>query len=167
MLYSRSLLVIHFKYSSLYMSIPNSLTVLQFPLEGGLPIHPPASCFWVPGFSYLYRSSPPLCTCCFQTGTSKQWEEEKLRGTGKFLLDWCHPILAPKSQSFGVFFVFCFNWSIVNLQCCVNFCCTAKWFSYTYIYTFLFIFFSIMVYHRILNILCCTVGPCGLLSLKV
>ena len=29
-LYSRSLLVIHFKYSSVYMSIPNSLTV-SFP----------------------------------------------------------------------------------------------------------------------------------------
>ena len=42
-------------------------------------------------------------------------------------------------------------WSVVDLQCCVNFCYTAKWFGYTHIYTF-FIFFSIMVYPRILNI---------------
>ena len=26
-------------------------------------------------------------------------------------------------------------WSIVDLQCCVNFFCTAKWLSYTYIYS--------------------------------
>ena len=26
-------------------------------------------------------------------------------------------------------------WSIVDLQCCVNFCCRVKWFSYAYIYT--------------------------------
>ena len=29
-----------------------------------------------------------------------------------------------------------FYWSIVDLQCFVNFCCTAKWFSYIYIYSF-------------------------------
>ena len=40
-----------------------------------------------------------------------------------------------------------FYWSIVDLQSCVNFCYTAKWFSYTYI--FCFMFFSIMVYHMV------------------
>ena len=51
--------------------------------------------------------------------------------------------------------LFFFNWSTVDLQC-VHFCCTAKWFSYTYVYSF-FIFFSIMVYHRILNIVSCAI----------
>ena len=27
-----------------------------------------------------------------------------------------------------------FYWSIVDLQCCVTFCCAAKWVSYTYTY---------------------------------
>ena len=38
---------------------------------------------------------------------------------------------------------------------CVNFCCIAKWFSYTYmyinIYLSLFIFFFVIVFHRILT----------------
>ena len=50
-------------------------------------------------------------------------------------------------SSFLNFLKFC--WSIVDLQCCVNFCCMVKWFSCIYI--FFFIFFSFMVYHRILK----------------
>ena len=35
-------------------------------------------------------------------------------------------------------FHFFLNWSIVVLQCCVSFYCTAKWISYTYTYNPLF-----------------------------
>ena len=39
-----------------------------------------------------------------------------------------------------------------------KFYCTEKWFSYTYIHSFLnYIFSSIMVYHRILNIAFCVI----------
>ena len=34
-----------------------------------------------------------------------------------------------------------FYWSIVDLQYCISFRCTAKWFSYTYIYLSTFFFF--------------------------
>ena len=65
-------------------------------------------------------------------------------------------------------FVFCFlilffYWSVVDLQRCVSFRCTAKWFSY--IYTCIYILFQILFPYRLLqNIeyssLCYTVGPC-------
>ena len=58
-----------------------------------------------------------------------------------------------QSFSFPVYFLHCsgvslvfffnyyyfLNWCIVDLQCCVNLCCTAQWFNYTHIYI-LFLF---------------------------
>ena len=60
---------------------------------------------------------------------------------------WCYP---PFPQSFLKNY-----YSRLDLQCSLNTCCVAKWLSYTYV--FFFIFFSIMVYHRILKIVPCAV----------
>ena len=69
-----------------------------------------------------------------------------------FIRASCH--IQPSSQVYKI--NNCFYWSIVGLQCCVKFRCTAKWFSYTY-YTSFFIFLSIMIYHRVLNIVLCAI----------
>ena len=45
------------------------------------------------------------------------------------------------------------NWCSVNLQYCVSCRCTAKWFNYTYIFRL----FSIIDYHKILNIIPCAI----------
>ena len=45
------------------------------------------------------------------------------------------------------------NWSIVDLQCWNNFCCTAKWLSYTHTCIPFLIFFSIMISPRRLDII--------------
>ena len=57
-------------------------------------------------------------------------------------------------------FFFC-CWSIVDLQSCVNFYGTAKWFSYTYIYILFYILFQYSLSQDIeYSSLCYTVGPC-------
>ena len=43
-------------------------------------------------------------------------------------------VLASETTFFLKFIFYLFYWSIVDLQCSVNFCCTAVWLSYMYIY---------------------------------
>ena len=51
-----------------------------------------------------------------------------------------------------------FNWNIVDLQCCVNCCYTAKWCRY--IHSFWNLFFHYGLWQNVeYNSLCCTVGP--------
>ena len=61
-----------------------------------------------------------------------------------------------------------FNWSKIEFQCCMNFCCTVKWLSYTYIC----ILFHILCHYGLSqdiesSSLCYTVGPCCLSILYI
>ena len=58
-----------------------------------------------------------------------------------------------------------FYWSIADLQCCVSFWCTAKWFSCIYMY--IYILFHILFHYGLsqdieYSSLCYTVGHCFL-----
>ena len=60
------------------------------------------------------------------------------------------PVLFISELGFMTGFCFFFNWSIVDLQCYVNFRCTAKWFIDTYLYVVFFFFFQILLPFRLL-----------------
>ena len=66
-------------------------------------------------------------------------------------------------KEWSFFFFNLFYWSTVDLQCCVNFCCIAKWFSYTYMYVLFHIFLHYGLSQDIeYSSLCYTVEPCCL-----
>ena len=70
------------------------------------------------------------------------WHSWELSSLIKSQMAHDQPIFHSTMNSQNIFFS---TWSIVDLQCCVNFCCTAKWFSYTHTHTHIYsfkIFFS-------------------------
>ena len=59
-----------------------------------------------------------------------------LPGILRWTITWLSPSLPPclGSSDTSLFFIHFWNWSIVDLQYCVSFSCTVKWFNYIYIY---------------------------------
>ena len=55
---------------------------------------------------------------------------------------YCISIKFPDFDSYT--FVIIFYWSIVDLQCCLNYCYTENWFSHTYIYI---LFLKKIIFH--------------------
>ena len=94
------------------------------------------------------KSTGVGCHCLLQKSSGKAfsgrthlpWQRLKMPSTHSLKLSW-----------YVVQFLL---FILVELHCCVNYCCTAKWLSY--ICTF-FICFSIMVYHWILNVVPCAI----------
>ena len=118
-----------------------------------LPVHRPPCC------SSSTRGRPAscgLCTsvlCCFSLdvrGCVPQLLQVYWNATAEVLL----------YQLAFLFFhlIFILYWSIVDLQCCVTFRCTAKWFSYTYTYIPSFLrFFSHIGHYRVLSRVHCAI----------
>ena len=79
-----------------------------------------------------------------------QQQQQQAEQTKRYPSHWDHIFI------FNLFYL-----SIVDLKCCVNFCCTIKWFSYTYIlFHILFLYgLSQDIESSSLNY---TVGPCCL-----
>ena len=69
--------------------------------------------------------------CILQTFSEVPSRTElQLHGNILIIFSWIFLFSLPFLSLFNFFLK---NWSIVNLQCCANLCCTAKWFSYTHI----------------------------------
>ena len=69
---------------------------------------------------------------CGQISQMECWVTSKLQNSDDKYMNGCHVIL------FWIFY-----YSKVDLQGCVNFCCTAHWPKYIYIYIYIYIYTNI------------------------
>ena len=111
-----------------------------------------------------FRTQVTVIATAFSRGTffvfiSRMCKPSSARGVeGNSLTMKAH---APRPKPCAYLFSHFPNCVIVDLQCCVHFCCTAQWLDVC-IYPFSFIFFSIALHRRMLNI-----GPYAVSPLPV
>ena len=94
---------------------------------------------------FLFLAMPMACESSLGQGANP-YHRSKLNhfSDNAWSLTYC------ATQNLWELLNFILYWSIVDLQCCVNFRCTAKWFSYTYTYThsiFFSFFFCLLGLH--------------------
>ena len=70
------------------------------------------------------------------------------------------------------FFSNLFYWNTVYLQCCINLCCTAKWFRHIFTQIYTYILFHLLFHYNLsqdieYSSLCYTAGPCCLSILYI
>ena len=153
-------------FSFLFAYIPAALPILLctlggWPLQGTLPV--PAACHLeLPSGGACRRSesrkrgwniSSLSAPCASVLRDPDSSLESSVQGSCSHWGQEHFLLLLPL-----YFDLYLFYWSIVHLQCCVNFSYTAEWFNniYVCVYTFFFTFFCIILYLRVLNII-----PCG------
>ena len=131
---------------SVYFALVNmyiNLVILLFKNFSRLPL--PSE----KGLNILTQHSRPFTTCLTHLSTaSSSYTSSYSKTKPSPCPQWASgthslPLGVPSSHLLGLnpicckahlfFSFFFFYWSIVDLQCCVNLCCTGKWLSYTHI----------------------------------
>ena len=90
----------------------------------------------------------------------RKWVWIPIQVTSQFGASFSLLVQWKVSSSF--FFFFFFNSSIADLQCCVSFWCTVKWFSYRNINAYIYVCVCVYTWYLALIFHAAMKSPCGL-----